>query len=103
MTSDCIRCGVCCSYSFGQNKGTIITKDEFDRLSDQLTEISSDKKFRLKTKTVDGLYRCIALQGDLNKDVSCSIYHERPSVCSTFESGSKDCLDYIAWYRGTSE
>ena len=35
---------------------------------------------------------CIALEGELGKSVSCSIYDDRPSACRQFEAGSESCL-----------
>lgn len=37
--------------------------------------------------------RCIALEGDLGKRVSCKVYEHRPNICKNFEIGSKLCLD----------
>ena len=41
-------------------------------------------------KMVDG--HCIALEGELGKDVTCTIYPDRPSTCRVFEAGSEACL-----------
>ena len=35
--------------------------------------------------------RCIALQGELGKAVSCSIYAQRSSTCREFMAGSDAC------------
>ena len=36
--------------------------------------------------------RCCALEGDVGKSVKCSIYEDRPSVCSNFENGGERCI-----------
>ena len=38
--------------------------------------------------------RCLALRGALGRDVSCSIYHHRPSPCRTVQPGDAHCLRY---------
>lgn len=34
---------------------------------------------------------CIALKGEVGREVSCSIYEQRSSTCREFEAGSGDC------------
>jgi len=34
---------------------------------------------------------CIALEGEVGKQVSCGIYGQRSSTCREFEAGSEDC------------
>jgi uncharacterized protein len=35
--------------------------------------------------------RCIALQGEVGKQVGCSIYEQRASTCREFAEGSEAC------------
>lgn len=35
--------------------------------------------------------RCIALDGTIGAQVSCSIYAQRSSTCREFEAGTEDC------------
>ena len=34
---------------------------------------------------------CVALAGEVGKQVSCNIYEQRSSTCREFEAGSEDC------------
>ena len=36
--------------------------------------------------------RCVALSGQLGREVGCSIYAARPGPCREFEAGSEACL-----------
>ena len=49
----------------------------------------------LRTKTVEGKSRCIALEGTLMERVACNSYENRPTVCRKFERGSAACLQAI--------
>jgi Fe-S-cluster containining protein len=40
---------------------------------------------------VSTLDHCSKLRGTIGKDVSCSIYSERPQACRDFEAGSLPC------------
>ena len=42
--------------------------------------------------TDDG--RCLALRGTPGREVSCGIYHHRPSPCRTVQPGDALCLRY---------
>jgi hypothetical protein len=35
---------------------------------------------------------CVALIGEVGREVSCSIYEQRSSTCREFEAGSEDCI-----------
>jgi Fe-S-cluster containining protein len=47
----------------------------------------------------EGHRRCAALKGRQGEDVACSIYDERPAVCSDFDPGSPECLRIRTWGR----
>jgi Fe-S-cluster containining protein len=36
--------------------------------------------------------RCIALAGDIGREVACTIYAARPSPCREFEAGDEACV-----------
>lgn len=42
-------------------------------------------------KTTNG--RCVALNGDVGCNVSCSIYQNRPDACMKFAAGSELCKE----------
>jgi hypothetical protein len=36
--------------------------------------------------------RCVALQGNIGRQVSCSIYDRRPAPCREFDAGTERCI-----------
>lgn len=89
----CQTCGLCCCHP--------LTKaDEPSELSYFATQEvtyrwwhgyeQTDKEEGYWMRMEDG--HCIALEGELGNQVSCSIYNDRPKVCRQFEAGSESCL-----------
>jgi Fe-S-cluster containining protein len=94
---DCRRCGVCCDYA----PRVPIENDESKRLnmywdivSDSEVDVIVDRV--LSRDLASG--RCVHLAGELAKDVTCTIYKERPRVCRAFEAGSDLCREYRRMY-----
>jgi Fe-S-cluster containining protein len=80
----CITCGACCAHyrvSFYWAEADDATPQGVPvRMTKKLSE------FRRYMIGTDGKNRrCIALQGEIGKDVHCSIYEQRPSPCLGFE------------------
>lgn len=46
-----------------------------------------------------GEMRCVALDGELMKNVTCTYYENRPNVCRKFERGSRKCVESVAKAR----
>lgn len=87
---DCIKCGVCCSYFHN----IPILPEEVSLIDNNLkqyTLVSPLQANGLSMKFVEGTKRCIALEGEVGKSVSCSVYEIRPPVCRRFEPGSDLC------------
>ncbi|NNF00150.1 MAG: YkgJ family cysteine cluster protein [Pyrinomonadaceae bacterium] len=88
---DCLDCGVCCSAVLTvQVAKSDPTPDEL------LWEITIEGKNRSVTvdKTMRRIGengRCIALEGELGKSISCNIYEKRPNLCRLFDAGSDKC------------
>jgi len=93
----CQSCGLCCCVPLIKADG----KAAYDRLLSYpaIHEIT----YRWwhgyeQTDTEQGYWmrmregRCIALEGELKKQVTCTIYPDRPNVCRAFEAGSDACL-----------
>lgn len=88
---DCLTCGACCTTV--TNK-VVVFKVEFD--DSKFSHGKHIKQFTLpdgenyKMKfSIEG--KCIALDGQIGKCVSCTIYENRPLVCRTFEAGGTNC------------
>lgn len=80
----CQSCGACCAYSYDWPEFT----DESDRhLSRIPIELCNCDTGRMKCVGD----RCCALQGEVGKSVSCSIYKNRPNVCRQFKPGTAGC------------
>lgn len=83
QTPDCVSCGGCCAWSetwpvfIGDGDGQGIPEDVID--------------FEHRRMLSHG-NRCAALEGQLGRRVSCSVYANRPLVCREFQAGSEDCL-----------
>lgn len=81
----CLDCGACCNYF-----KVYFTKEESSELGGQ---VPSDfiEKYDRKNMNMIGRQKfrsgikCKALEGEIGKQVSCSIYENRPSVCRAFE------------------
>ena len=85
-TSDaCINCGACCAYyrvSFYWAEGEIMPKD----MIEPLTAVYSCMK-----GTNQAQVKCMALQGEIGQQVSCSIYHVRSSTCKEVQIADEQC------------
>ena len=76
----CLHCGACCahyrvSFYWGEADPTM-GGNVPQKLTEELTEFR-----RCMRGTNQNHPRCIALQGEVGKAVSCSIYFTRPSTC----------------------
>lgn len=47
----------------------------------------------VNVKKSPGCGQCVALRGQVGKEVSCSIYARRPLVCREFTVGGDDCRE----------
>jgi len=64
----------------------------------ELTEKINHNRVAMKgTSQAD--CRCIALKGEIGKDIACDIYAQRSSTCRDFEVGSEGCLKARARHR----
>jgi hypothetical protein len=88
-TNPCQTCGACCasfrvSFYWGEADdapGGIVPA--------QLTEAVSPQ-LRCMKGTASKPVRCIALEGEVGKRVSCRIYAQRPSPCREFDVTETD-------------
>lgn len=80
---DCQSCGGCCAWSetwpvlMGPGDGAGIPEDLIDVENERMQSYG---------------HRCAALEGEIGRQVGCSVYDRRPLVCREFQAGSDDCL-----------
>ena len=94
---ECVTCGVCCDLY------AVVPMDfpESERLGEYI-EVTADGEPNV---VIDRLVkrdlthgRCSHLQGELGREIGCSVYERRPSVCRAFEAGSDKCHEYRRMY-----
>lgn len=81
----CLDCGACCNFF-----KVYFPKEESSALGGQVPADFVEKYDRKNINMIGrqkfrGGVRCKALEGEIGKQVSCSIYENRPSVCRAFE------------------
>lgn len=94
MTStamDCQRCGACCAHFRVSFYWTEADDGPQGSVPVSLTE-QLNGHLRCMAGTSARAPRCIALQGDVGKDVGCTIYQQRPSPCREVMPGDPQCL-----------
>jgi uncharacterized protein len=82
--SPCQTCGACCasfrvSFYWGETDAA-----SGGSVPEQLTEAVTPL-LRCMKGTGGKPVRCVALEGEVGKQVSCSIYPQRPSPCREFD------------------
>jgi len=97
---DCRRCGACC-VNLPANRDEAfpwwVEIADGDRILDR-----ADLVKKLVVRDPDGVPhlrlapdgRCLALRGGLGRDVSCSVYHDRPTPCRRVQAGDASCRRY---------
>jgi hypothetical protein len=98
---DCQRCGACC-VNLPANRAEgfvdwveVATGDALLARADLVRKHvirDADGIPHLRIAPDDG--RCLALRGALGRDVSCGIYHHRPTPCRRVQPGDALCLRY---------
>lgn len=81
----CKSCGACCNYfRISFYFGEIDTMKQGFVPDEKAEKLNSFFACMKGTNNKPTQNRCIALKGEIGKDVSCSIYHNRPSPCREF-------------------
>ncbi|MBJ3815554.1 YkgJ family cysteine cluster protein [Shimwellia pseudoproteus] len=78
----CMTCGACCAWfrvSFYWAEGDDAAGPVPAAMTEPVTPF-----LRCMSGTNQKSPRCTALQGEPGKQVSCTIYHQRPSTCREF-------------------
>ncbi len=103
MIPDCRRCGACCVNLPSNRAEGFASWVEVAEADAILARADLVKKLvvrdaagvpHLRVAPDDG--RCLALRGALGRDVSCAIYHHRPSPCRRVQPGDALCARYRA-------
>ena len=98
---DCQQCGACCVSDFDSVDYVHLREEDLDRLNaDEYKQFvytdATYGKTQCSMRTArdsEGNCRCAALEGQVGKSVSCSIYERRPLVCRKFQPETAEC-DY---------
>lgn len=91
MDFDCQSCGACCS-AFRVSFYWSETDFHPDGTVPQELVSSVSPWYVAMKGTLAQPVRCVALEGEVGKSVSCSIYEQRSSTCRGCEAGSESCL-----------
>jgi Fe-S-cluster containining protein len=83
MSYDCKSCGACCAYS--ESWPALIGDGDGAGIAEELIDF---EQARMRSYG----NRCAALVGEIGIRAHCSVYANRPLVCSEFQSGSDDCI-----------
>jgi uncharacterized protein len=95
---DCLTCGACCASPFVGEGYIQLNREEEQRLGRMGLPVlvvvpdPADRIVMLGTKYNGQRIRvCVALSGNVGKQVACTIYGDRPVLCRQFEAGSPEC------------
>lgn len=80
----CTRCGACCADQCVVFHVVETDEDEGGFVPDALAAFVSDS-LRCMQGTDRAAPRCVALRGDIGREVRCAIYDFRPSPCRDYE------------------
>ena len=95
---DCRECGACCAC--------IVALDDADvaRGIGHLEEKVGGSVLRILQRVKrDGIDVCANFAGGLMRHATCTIYENRPTMCSVFERGSIQCIRAIDGVRAATE
>lgn len=88
---DCLTCGICCIalHYASVSSERVPASDHYWEVTEETSagEITIDRVLRRNPETG----ACLALAGEIGKNISCNIYEERPQTCRDFEAGSDKC------------
>lgn len=113
-SAKCQNCGACCSYYAyhteglgmpvdGELEGDLRYTFKFPQSWRTKLENGEIKEWKydyfLKSKEEDGWKKCIALEGNVGQNVTCTVYQKRPSACNGFDPGSEMCIYVRKWCK----
>jgi Fe-S-cluster containining protein len=99
MALDCRTCGACCcNRDANRDEGLddyveVTSRDALFLVPDLLERYAvRNAKHEWHLKLTNS-QRCVALEGQLGRRVSCAIYALRPSGCRRVQPGTPECLE----------
>lgn len=88
---DCQRCGACCAYF-----RVSFYWAEADDAPCGTVPVSLTRQVNAQMRCMAGTERqparCVALDGEVGRGVSCAIYAQRSSTCHDLQPGDEKCL-----------
>jgi Fe-S-cluster containining protein len=88
-TNPCLTCGACCAYFRVSFYWGEVNDVAGGFVPAELTE-PVNQHLQCMKGTNRQLPRCIALRGEVGKQVSCAIYEQRPTSCREFNEYEPD-------------
>ncbi|MFO8010148.1 MAG: YkgJ family cysteine cluster protein [Dehalococcoidia bacterium] len=79
----CLSCGACCAAFRVMFYWTELAEGGQDGVPPEMTEDVDAFSLAMKGTTEDRP-RCIALEGEIGREVHCAIYEKRPRICRAF-------------------
>lgn len=100
---ECQHCGACCAHS---DEYVPVREADAHRLDPWLyTPATPDGQWDtvpmppFVMKMIGTAKRCVALEGQIGQQVSCSIYTHRPDVCRDLVRGCAECAYMVGYHR----
>ncbi|MBM3390992.1 MAG: YkgJ family cysteine cluster protein [Betaproteobacteria bacterium] len=90
MTDPCTTCGACCAAYRVDFHRLDLDSAPGGAVPAGLTFSLTANLVRLRG-TDDFPPRCVALEGEIGREVRCTIYAQRPGPCRELEPGSDAC------------
>lgn len=93
----CLTCGACCahfrvSFYWAETEALLMPETMTEKIDD---------RYLCMAGTNSTSPRCVALQGEVGGQASCSIYIQRPSPCHEVQVGDERCFQARqAWGLG---
>lgn len=83
----CLQCGACCasfrvSFYWAEGESLGIPEQMTCKVNDFYSCMKGTEKKPVK---------CVALSGDVGKQVACQIYQQRSSTCQSVQVGDEQC------------
>lgn len=91
MAHPCRSCGACCAFfrvEFYWREAN--SADISKAVPVELTEEAGPHKLRMKGTNQKKALRCIALEGQIGREVGCKIYSRRATPCHDFLASFED-------------
>jgi len=90
MSQHCLSCGACCASLRVSFYWAETDAHPLGSVPQALTKQLTPHYVCMKGTDSPPL-RCVALEGKVGEQVSCSIYALRSSTCREFEAGTEEC------------